>query len=348
MFTFLFAALLLHASGRPQVPDLVFTVVRDAKGRALKGPYAENTAMREILSTRTTEAWTVEMAFTMRDDHPYSEAERGQEKHWPLAGTPISGDRKGREQFTVLDRWCTDQYVVITQGSERMRIDLPDAGPARTALHEHAMGRSGFDASPEVIRFRPGQFSYAELAHEAGFEKLEARLAEGIKNAAAEEHRKNLAEGAQFYRDQPPPALPTAPYIPPPPPPMTEPDGAGFWKEQPPLLEVRILHLYADRVQLSITGRIMLTGACASSMPLFGMEMFTDSAWVERVPLELTQLDCGMSWGDWEERSLVLPLRSRTAAHAPAGRKELVPGTYRFVFMGGDMQRVATEAFRIE
>lgn len=129
---------------------------------------------------------------------------------------------------------------------------------------------------------------------------------------------------------------------------MNEADRAVFWKEQSLLQEARILHVNADTVQLSITGRILLTGGCASNMPLFGLEMFTDSGWVERVPLELTQLDCGMSWGDWEERSLLLPLRSWTGAHAPAGRKELVPGTYRLLFMGADMQRVATAAFRID
>jgi len=335
-----------QAQAQPQYPDHTFTVVRDQRGKPMRGPLINAEGLRGMKHKPNAEPWSVEMYFTVSKDYPYGAQEIGGQEHWFLSGSPMSGDRKKRVQFAVLDCYCTDQYLVIRQGSAVMRIDIPDPGAERSLLHQHVMERSGSDATPEVIRFRPGHFSYAELANDAAYEKLEARLAQGIQDAAAEKYRKDLADQAEYYRDQPPLAPPTAPYTPPPP--MTEEDWAAFWKEQPPLKEARILNVNADTVQLSITGRIMLTGDCGSSMPLFGMEMRTDSGWVERFPLELVQMDCGLPWGDWEERTLVLPLSYWLGVHVPAGKKEPVPGTYRLLFMGGNMERVASGSFRIE
>lgn len=333
------------AHAQPQFPDLTFTVVRNAQGRPMRGPLIDLEALRGIKHKPNAVPWSVEMYFTVSKDYPYGDEEIGGQKHWFLPATPVPGDRKDRVQFAVLDCYCTDQYFVIRQGASTMRIDLPDPGAERTALYEHVMARSGSDPSPEVIRFRSGRFTYAELAHEAGYGKLEARLAAGIKDATAAADMKRLAELAEYYRDQPPPALPTEPTIPSP---TTEEQWAAFWTEQPPLKEARIVNVNGDTVQVSITGRIMLTGDCSSSMPLFGMEMRTDSGWVERLPLELVQMDCGLPWGDWEERTLVLSLGYWLSVRAPAGKKEPAPGTYRLLFMGGNMEPFASEAFLVK
>jgi hypothetical protein len=104
----------------------------------------------------------------------------------------------------------------------------------------------------------------------------------------------------------------------------------------------------ADTLWVRITGRVMLDGGCASGMPLFGIEMLTDTGWVERIPFDLTQMDCGMPWGDWNEQVVMLhPLRWWIAAHQPEGKKTILPGSYRLFFVGGDLKRLWTEAFSL-
>jgi hypothetical protein len=41
--------------------------------------------------------------------------------------------------------------------------------------------------------------------------------------------------------------------------------------------------------------------------------MRTDTGWVERIPFDLTQVDCGMPWGDWQEQLVMLATRLREA-----------------------------------
>ena len=129
---------------------------------------------------------------------------------------------------------------------------------------------------------------------------------------------------------------------------MTEERWAAFWAEQPPLKEARIEGVNADTVTVVLSGRIMLTGGCSSSMPLFGLEMRTDSGWVDSFPFDESQMDCGLPWGDWEDRRITLPLSDRFGALAPSGKKELLPGIYRLLFIGGNRERVATGSFSLE
>ena len=83
------------------------------------------------------------------------------------------------------------------------------------------------------------------------------------------------------------------------------------------------------------------------AVPLFGLEMWSDTGWVERLPLDLTQMDCGMPWGDWQAHRITVPLAWWVPNYS-SPRKEFLPGTYRFVFNGGNMKAFRTEPFTIE
>ncbi|MBP7407456.1 MAG: hypothetical protein KA941_01735, partial [Flavobacteriales bacterium] len=65
-------------------------------------------------------------------------------------------------------------------------------------------------------------------------------------------------------------------------------------------------------------------------------------------PFELIQMDCGMPCAEWHQRVVMIPpLRWWVGAHQPEGRKELVPGSYRLSFIGGDGKQLWTEPFTI-
>jgi hypothetical protein len=74
-----------------------------------------------------------------------------------------------------------------------MRIRVPNDPLERKPLEDAALARSGGSASPEVFRFRPGTFTFAELAGEAAYDVLEGRLAERNvqqRNAMKEERKR--------------------------------------------------------------------------------------------------------------------------------------------------------------
>lgn len=130
---------------------------------------------------------------------------------------------------------------------------------------------------------------------------------------------------------------------------MTEQDWEVFWSEQPPLKKVKLARVSADTIRVRLTGRVMLNGGCGSGMPLFGVELLTDTGWVDRIPFEMIQMDCGMPWADWEDHVVMLPpLRWWIASHQPEGSKEMRAGSYRIFFVGGDLKRRWTEAFVVE
>jgi hypothetical protein len=113
------------------------------------------------------------------------------------------------------------------------------------------------------------------------------------------------------------------------------------------LKSANIVAVKEDTVTISLTGRVMLNGDCSSSTPMIGMEQLIRNAWVERIVLDRSQMDCGLPWGDWEDHRITLPLGWWVGAYAPTGEKELLPGTYRLVFVGGDRQEFRTSAFKI-
>lgn len=251
---------------------------------------------------------------------------RDSTRHW-IGYSPVVG--------------VAESHILVISGTDTMRIDLPeDMRP----LIDRAWRRGDRD-TPEVIRFRKGHFSVAELVADAWSIKAADQLAQELIAEDDAAYKKELADLEEYYRNQPPPVTPSAPYVPPPP--MTEEQWAAYWAQQPPLQEVRIVDLRADTVELSITGRIMLNGGCASNMPLFGLEMRTDTGWVEPFPFDESQMDCGLPWGDWTDHDLVLPLRYWVRVSTRIGENEMAPGMYRLLFQGGNRQRVTTSPFRI-
>ncbi len=263
------------------------------------------------------------------------------EKELPLQGGPLFRDSTKHWIGYSPVVGVAESHVLMISGSDTMRIDLPeDMKP----LIDRAWRRGDRD-TPEVIRFRKGRFSVEELVADPWSIKAANQLAKELIAEDDAAYKKELADLEEYFRNLPPPVPPSGPYVPPPP--MTEEDLAAYWAQQPALQEVRIVDLRADTVELSITGRIMLTGDCASSMPLLGMEMQTDTGWVERFPFDESQMDCGLPWGDWTDHDLVLPLRYWVRVSTRIGENEMAPGMYRLLFQGGNRQRVTTSPFRI-
>ncbi|MGV9013931.1 MAG: hypothetical protein ACOH13_15170 [Flavobacteriales bacterium] len=113
------------------------------------------------------------------------------------------------------------------------------------------------------------------------------------------------------------------------------------------LEQVIVEQASADTVWLRITGGVLLDGGCSSSMPLFSVEMRTDSGWEERIPLTLVQMDCGLAFAQWTDRRVMIPLAWWVRVHSRAGDGELARGSYRLVFTGADLERLPSAAFTI-
>jgi len=335
----------LSAHAQPGSPDIGFTLVINERGRPMPGIHAQDLITRHDLTRAGKASWSVEEHFTNRS--PYEPARNGEHTWWMLHGTRLPGLGRERLRFHFIDCWCTEHYIMVYHGEENMRIDLPDAPADRWAIAQHVMARSGYIATPEVIRFRPGRFTFAELMNDTLFDRLEQRIAKRLKDDENASYVNELKELEERYREQPPP-LPPAPQRSPSTP-MSEKDGEVYWAQQPPLKNAQVVRLNADTVWVNLSGRVMLDGGCGSGMPLFGIEMRTDTGWVERIPFDLTQMDCGMPWMEWEEHVVMLPpLRWWIATHQPEGSKKMLPGSYRLFFVGGDLKRRWTEAFAVE
>lgn len=175
--SFLFAMIPLLGSAQPGPPDLSVVLVRDEDGHRIRNAYATHLAAHEWTGTRRRPAWTVVQHFTVSRDYPYAPHEIGTQKSWPLSPDTVHDGRREHLRFRLSECWCVDQYLSVVQGGEVMRIDLPNDPAERWVLVQQVMQRSGDIASPEVVRFRPGRFTYAELMNDALFDELEIRLA---------------------------------------------------------------------------------------------------------------------------------------------------------------------------
>lgn len=341
-FIMLFLPFLLPA--QPGGPDLTFTMVRNAKGRPMKGPYVENAVLRETLRTKRTEPWSVELHFTVGEGYPYGPEKPGDHKQWSLAGTAIPKPGKGRMVFSIIDCWCTDLHVQVIQGDRIMRIDLPDAPAERWALVQRVMARSSDNPSPEVFLFQAGRYTYAELADDPEFDKLEQRIADGLDTARDADYIRQLAEQEKDYAKQPVVVPSEAPS-------QLPPVIEAYQREvaaRPALTVLEIEQQHSDTIWLRISGGVLLDGGCASGMPQFSIEMLTDSGWVERHPFPSAQMDCGMPWAEWKDRIAMLhPLRWWVSANSPQGQKELMPGTYRLVLVGANGELMRTASFLV-
>lgn len=238
----------------------------------------------------------------------------------------------------------SESRILVIAGADTMRIVLPDD---MRPLIDRAWRRWP-EPSPEVMRFKPGRTWNVNTCineYQAGVAANQYILRRLQKEAGYVPPPLNI----------PPPGI-HPPELPPSPPiaapvqrtPSTPEEWEAFWEEQPPLRKVKLERTSADTVWLRISGRVMLDGSCGSGMPLFNIEMRTDTGWVERIPFDWIQMDCGMPWGDWEDQLLMLhPLRWWVGVNSPAATKELLPGAYRVVLKGGNMQEVRSPSFII-
>lgn len=334
------------AMAQPGAPSLSFVLVENERGRPMRGPIAENGMMVELLTAQGKRPWMVQQLFTVSAEYPYGPEKPGDRVQWTMGEAPLQLGGRRYLQFELSDCYCVDQQVVVQRDGQVMRIRVPNDPRERQPLEEAVMRRSGDHASPEVFRFWPGTFTFAELAGDAAFDALEARLAQRLEQDREAAYQKQLADQARHDREQRillpssvPPQLQTGP---------TAEELARALAAPPGLEQVALARVNADTVWLRITGRVMLDGGCASNRPLFGIERWTDSGWVARVPMRDVQMDCGMPWADWRGVEVMLPpLRWWIGANQPAATRELKPGMYRVVLMGANRERMWTEAFEV-
>lgn len=126
---------------------------------------------------------------------------------------------------------------------------------------------------------------------------------------------------------------------------MTQEQWEAEVAKLPGLEKVALERVAGDTVQVRITGRVMLDGGCASSMPLMAVELLTDSVWIERLPMHDEQLDCGLSSADWTDRQVTILLAWWVYNFRNGGDGLLVPGTYRLRFRGANMKDMRTAEF---
>jgi len=183
-------------AAQPAAPELSIALVRDADGAPMRGPYAPNTRQHHLYAKRGDRPWTVEQHFTVSGDYPYSTHEVGAHKSWPLVPDTIRDRRTEHLQFRILDCWCVDQYLLVVQGLDTMRIDVPDPGDLRRSLVHYVVRRSGQVASPEVVRYRPGHYTFAQVANNEAHSALETKLAErAVADRSRPTRRERKARG---------------------------------------------------------------------------------------------------------------------------------------------------------
>lgn len=324
-------ALLLACSplvlcAQPDPPDITFTLADDA---GCTMPFVR--------------AHRVELHYNYDPQYGFAEHLRGEAMSTVLEGTALFADSTAAwRSYRVPPIWGTERRLFVIANEDTMRLDLPNTLDSTWLLVQRAMGRWDRD-TPELIHFRKGHFAFADVILEA---KADARANEFAAHIKAGTRAKEQAESEaylEWHKALPEPAPPVVPYTAPPPP--TEAEIAAYWAQQPKLKRAKVVLVKEDSVTISLTGRVMLTGDCASSMPIFGLEQLVRNAWVERIAVDMTQMDCGLGWGDWEDHAITLPLRWWLNVRASRGEKELGPGTYRLVFVGGDLQQLRTAAF---
>lgn len=143
-------------------PDLVFVLVRNEKGRPLRGAYAPHVSHQAWLGRRNRPAFTVELYFTVSEEYPYGEGERGRHMSWSLTPDTVRVGWRRHLRFRVLDCYCTQPYLLVRRGGGTMRIDLPD-DPEERAGWVARMYPPGTRSPAMQVRFRPGRFTLAEL-----------------------------------------------------------------------------------------------------------------------------------------------------------------------------------------
>lgn len=236
-----------------------------------------------------------------------------------------------------------NSHVLVIAGSDTMRVDLP-TDPLK--LWGPEMARSGSRDSPDVIRFKKGRFAMEDLISgpwaQRAANRIDARKRaeerQEMEHARRSDERmrhqqereRQRAEAAKAQEPSPVP-VPEVPSVPP-----------------STIVRADIVHQSADTLWLEITGGVLLTGGCASNMPIFGMEKFIHGDWAEFLPLELTQLDCGMATALWTDHRVMLPLRWWVTARQLVPGQVFDEGGYRLVLVGPNGVERITEPFLIQ
>lgn len=320
----LLICLLFHALPlAAQQPDLSVVFVSDPDGNAMHGAYATPIAAQALLSKTKAPAWTVQMHFTVSEDHPYSPHEIGTHKMWTLNADTVRDGRRRHLRFNIIDCWCRDQYLLVIQDSDTMRVDMPNDVDTRGHLVHKRVARSGLVPSPEVIRFRPGHFRFEALAQDSRMQEVEQRLTQNLIRES-EKHDAGSTRKVEHVGG-PTEAMPV--------------------RERPSARrEVELVELRGDVAVLRLWGNVMLTGACGGIMPLMAMEVMGNNGWEELVPMPEVQLDCGPSSEEANGHVLSIPLVEWMRTHG----RSAMPGRYclRFRFADGAVRW--TKAFSLE
>lgn len=316
------------ARAQPDLPGITFTLAQD-----------------EARPAPLTRVHRVEGRCRYRDNYNYEFGKAGTWRTYTLQGGPLFADTTtGWISYGMYDSWCATTCMLVIADDDTMRLEFVDSLKACTRLMQRAWKR-WVRESPEVIRFRKGTYRFEEVIADPWAVETANAFAERLIAEEGAAYRKLLAEQEEYYR-----AHPTPPPVEKrePPPPMTPEEIEREIVARPGLKQVELDRVGVDTVWVRISGRVMLNGGCGNGMPLFGIEMRTDSGWVDRIPFEPIQMACGMPWADWEEQQVMMPpLRWWVSARQPEGHKELLSGTYRLFFVGADLKRMQTAAFEL-
>ena len=270
-----------------------------------------------------------------------------------LVGAPFVRDSTERWTVYYPQESMVESVLYILAGADTMRIELQED-------HEwiwlRAMQGSGFRDSPEVIRFRKGRFVMDSLVVEpwavqkAGILHKRERKAERAdhisvmamenKERKAQARLREAAEAEVLEREQYEARLNRV-------------HGSNCarsyreFKGRLGLKKAELVSVTIDSVRVLITGHVLLDGGCSGSTPIWALEMRTDSGWVERIPFNREQMDCGMPWAEWKDHAVMIPVGWWVKVNSHEGQGELAPGTYRLFFLGRDTKRMHTDAFEV-
>ncbi|MEO8067651.1 MAG: hypothetical protein ABI599_08175 [Flavobacteriales bacterium] len=257
-----------------------------------------------------------------------------------LDGAPLLHDSTEHWRVYHLRESMAESVLLVIAGTDTMRIELPED---QMRLWLPAVQRAGRD-TPEVIRFRKGRFIMDSLVMEPWAARAALRMSDRLKAEDEAAYKRSLVDLEEYYRTHPPqsPTLSVSPL-----PAANIEEIMREIAQRPGLKEVNVDSTNDENVWVRFTGRVMLNGGCGSGMPLYGVEVFGDTGWVERIPFDPTQMDCGMPWVDWNDHTVMIPLAWWVKVNSREGEGELEPGSYRLVFMGANMVRMHTEAFLV-
>ncbi len=328
---FLLLLLCMWSSAQAGI-DLSVAFVRDTVGRPMAGAYASSVEAQAWTGGRGNPAWTVEMHFTVSKDYPYGTYEIGRHQSWPLSPDTVRVGGQRHLRFTILDCWCIDQYLLVIKDGDTMRVDMPNDASTRGHLVHHMVRRSGGVPSPEVIRFRPGRFSYVAMAQEGELHQVEQRVANRLMKDAGKE-----------------PLVRVVPTLPMPAPPIARTPQ----QEQPQMPaphggSIRLVEQRGDTLVLRVTGEVMLDGACASNTPVMAVEVnVTHDNWLQLASTTDVQMDCGLSTTVWKDRELHIPVVAWMQRHGREGLA-VMPGRYRMGIRFADGAVRWTKAFTLQ